>query len=353
MPVKSYKDRNGKTKYYASFYYSDYTGQRIKKKKEGFTTAAAAKQFEHDFLEQHSGSSDILFRNLVENYFADCAQRMKITTVYCKKSIINGYVLPYFSDLPVADITPLKVRSWQNDLMKRGFKPGYLRIVHAQLSATLNYAVKYYGLKQNPARMAGSVGTLKQQKAMLFYTLDQFRQFLPYAKEKYRLPFKILFYTGLRVGELLALTIKDFDTEAGTLDINKTLSGINNAILPPKTPKSKRIVTLPPFLIREISDYITTRFYDPQPGERLFFWLKRPTFRWEQKRAAVQAGLPDIRLHDFRHSHASLLIDLGFSPLLISERLGHENIQTTLQIYSHLYPDKRNSVAEKLEQLKN
>ena len=67
MPVKSYKDRNGKTKYYAAFYYSDYTGQRKKKKKEGFTTAAAAKQFEKDFTEQHSGSSDILFKNLVEN----------------------------------------------------------------------------------------------------------------------------------------------------------------------------------------------------------------------------------------------------------------------------------------------
>ena len=97
MPVKSYKDRNGKTKYYAAFYYSDYTGQRKKKKKEGFTTAAAAKQFEKDFTDQHSGSSDILFRNLVENYLADCRQRQKPTTLLSKTNRRDHYVLPFFS----------------------------------------------------------------------------------------------------------------------------------------------------------------------------------------------------------------------------------------------------------------
>lgn len=351
MPVKSYKDRNGKTKYYASFYYSDYTGLRKKKKKEGFPTAAAAKQFEKDFLEQHSGSSDILFRNLVENYLADCRQRLKPNTVYCKKSMIDNFVLPFFSDIPVSEITPLQVRKWQNTLLPQGKTQTYCRMIHAQLAAVLNYAVRYYGLKQNPARLAGSIGTLKQKKAMLFYTLDQFRQFLPCAKDKYRLAFKILFFTGLRIGELLALTISDFDPEAGTLDINKTLAEHFNIVQPPKTPKSKRIVTLPPFLIQEISDYISCRFYDPQPGERLFFWLKRPAFAWEKRRAAEQAGLPVIRIHDFRHSHASLLIEMGFSPLLISERLGHENVQTTLQIYSHLYPDKAASVADRLDKL--
>ena len=124
MPVKSYKDRNGKTKYYAAFYYSDYTGQRKKKKKEGFTTAAAAKQFEKDFTEQHSGSSDILFKNLVENYLADCAQRLKPSTLYGKKAVIKAHVLPYFSELSVSEIKPLHVRKWQNEILQKGFRPG-------------------------------------------------------------------------------------------------------------------------------------------------------------------------------------------------------------------------------------
>ena len=151
---------------------------------------------------------------------------------------------------------------------------------------------------------------------------------------------------------MLALTIKDFDPETGTLNINKTLSHVTGKIQTPKTSKSNRLVTLPPFLIREIQSYITSRFYDPQPGERLFFWLHYDALGWEKRRAAKLAGLPEIRIHDFRHSHASLLIEMGFPPLVISERLGHESVKTTLEIYSHLYPDKAASVADKLEQIK-
>ena len=266
--------------------------------------------------------------------------------------MIDNFVLPFFSDIPVSDITPLRVRKWQNGLLSKDFKQSYYRMIHAQLAAVLNYAVRYYGLKQNPARLAGSMGTLRQQKAMQFYTLDQFKTFLPYVKEKYRLPFRILFFTGLRVGEMLALTVKDFDAEAGTLDINKTLADHLNIVQTPKTPKSVRLVTLPPFLISEIQSYIDKRLYDPQPGERLFYWLKRQTLLWEQRRAASAAGLPQIRIHDLRHSHASLLINMGFPPLVISERLGHENVKTTLEVYSHLYPDKAASVAGKLDKLK-
>ncbi len=353
MPVKSYKDSNGRTKYYASFYYTDYAGQRKKKKKEGFTTAAAAKQFERDFIDQHNGSSDILFKNLVENYLADCDQRLKATTLLQKRMIMRTYITPVFGSYPLADITPLFVRNWQNDLLKRDFKARYLRAINVQLVAVLNYAVKYYGLQRNPAALAGSIGTPKQQKAIQFYTLDQFKLFLPRVPEKYQLVFKILFFTGIRVGELLALTVSDFDAAAGTLDINKTYSDALKITQPPKTPKSKRVVTLPPFLVRETQNYITTRFYDPQPGERLFFWIAgKEILRYTANNAAAAAGLPRLRIHDFRHSHASLLIEMGFPPLVISERLGHESVQTTLEIYSHLYPDKAATVAEKLESLK-
>lgn len=352
MPVKSYKDRNGKTKYYASFYYTDYTGKRRKKKKEGFPTAAAAKQYERDFIDQHNGSSDILFKNLVENYLADCRQRQKPTTLLSKESRIKKYITPFFSGLPISEITPLHVRKWQNEILQKDFKPGTARTIHANLAAVLNYAVKYYGLKQNPATLAGSIGTLKQLHKIQFYTLAQFKTFLPHVRQQYQLAFKLLFFSGLRIGELLALTIEDFNAAAGTLAVNKTYSTELKIIQTPKTTKSNRVVTLPPFLIRETTDYISSRFFEPQPGERLFFWLCKRTLAIENRNAATLASLPPIRLHDFRHSHASLLIDLGFPPLVISERLGHESIKTTLEIYSHLYPDKAANVADKLEEIK-
>ena len=352
MPVKSYKDRNGKTKYYAAFYYTDYTGKRIKKKKEAFVTAAAAKQFEHDFIEQHNGSSDILFRNLTENYLADCAQRLKPTTMQAKKVLITKHVLPFFACLPISEITPLHIRQWQNKLLAGNHSPGSLRMIHSNLSAILAYGVRFYGLPNNPATLAKSIGTLKRQKEIHFYTMEQFRQFLPCVREQFRLPLKILFFTGLRIGELLALTINDFDPAAGTLNINKTKSTTLKIVQTPKTAKSKRIVTLPEFLIHEISDYITARFYDPQPQEELFFWLVRNTLSTEIHNAAKLADLPQIRLHDLRHSHASLLISMNVPPLAVSERLGHETITTTLEIYSHLYPGTAASIAKNLNEFK-
>ena len=242
MPVKSYT-KNGKKRYYAAFYYCDNTGKRKKKKKEGFLSSAEAKQFEKDFIDQHNGSSTILFKNLVENYFADCSQRLKPTSVYQKKSVINNNVLPFFADYPVSEITPLLIRRWQNEILKQDFAPRYLRMIHAHLSAVLNYAVKYYGLKQNPATQAGSIGTMKNPGTIQFYTFEQFKKFLPCVTEKYQLVFKILFYSGLRFGELTALTIKDFDLTKGTLNVNKTYNSDLRVLLPPKTPKSNRIVT--------------------------------------------------------------------------------------------------------------
>lgn len=352
MPTKSYKDKHGRTRYYSAFYYTDYTGTRRKKKREGFLTCSEAKEFEKNFKDQHNGSSTIVFKNLVENYLADCRQRQKPTTLLSKTNRIDRYILPYFSDLPVSEITTLHIRKWQNEILSKGYKPGTNRMIHAGLSAILNFAVKYYGLRENPASKAGCIGTLKQIRKINFYTLDEFKKFLSCVSDKYQLPFKLLFFSGLRIGEMLALTVKDIDITEETLTVNKSYSTELNIIQTPKTTKSNRIITLPTFLISEIQDYINTRFYIPQPNERLFFWLYKTTLATENRNAAKLAGLPHIRLHDFRHSHASLLIELDFSPLAIAERLGHESVKTTLETYSHLYPNKGETIAEKLDKIK-
>lgn len=174
---------------------------------------------------------------------------------------------------------------------------------------------------------------------------------LPDTATTYRMVFELLFYSGCRSGEVLALTVADFDKAAGTISINKNYARLDGKdyILPPKTPKSKRIVTLPEKVSQHLQAYINS-MYQPQPGERLFPMLYKNTLGKMLKRTAATAGIKKIRVHDLRHSHASLLIEMGFPPLLISERLGHENIETTLQIYSHLYPNKAEEVAVKLNE---
>ena len=155
----------------------------------------------------------------------------------------------------------------------------------------------------------------------------------------------------MRSGELLALTLNDFDFDGQTVNINKNYARLKDEdlILEPKTPKSKRVITIPPFLCDIIKDY-SSKLYDYKPDERLF-QVTKYYLHHEMDRGCKKSEIKRIRIHDLRHSHASLLIELGFSPLLISERLGHENIETTLQTYSHLYPNKHGEVADKLQTL--
>lgn len=117
--------------------------------------------------------------------------------------------------------------------------------------------------------------------------------------------------------------------------------------LDPKTPKSNRKITLPQFVCDLVKDY-ADRLYGYDPSDRLFEVTKH-YLKHEMERGCKKTGLREIRVHDLRHSHASLLIELGFAPLLISERLGHESVTTTLEIYSHLYPTKHGEVADRLE----
>lgn len=349
MPVYKNKERGT---WYASFWYKNWDGARKKKKKEGFKTKREAQDFEREFIKKQGGGSDMSFGSLVEIYMEDCGTRLRPTTVENKKWLIDTKLLPTFRSAPVNEITPAMVRKWQNDLLDdtAEYAPTYIKTINNQLSAILNYAVRYYGLRSNPAAVAGSIGK-RSAEAMQFWTRDEFRRFIVCVEDKpaSRLAFEILFWTGMRSGELLALTLNDVDFEKSKISINKTIATVKGKeiISPPKTPKSKRVIAAPRFLLALIRNYID-RLVDYEPNERLFYFTKH-LLHDEMKRGCAASGVKKIRIHDLRHSHASMLIEMGYSPLLVCERLGHENIQTTLQTYSHLYPNKQEEVASKLE----
>ena len=256
--------------------------------------------------------------------------------------------------MPINTIEPSTVRKWQNELLshENNYSQTYLKTVNNQLSAIFNFAMKYYKQPSNPARVCGSMGK-KNAESMQFWTVEEFNKFILAVEDKpvSKAAFELLFWTGMRSGELLALTLNDFDFEAQTVSINKNYARMKDEdlILEPKTPKSKRVITIPPFLCDIIKDY-ASKLYDYKPDERLF-QVTKYYLHHEMDRGCKKSKVKRIRIHDLRHSHASLLIEMGFSPLLISERLGHENIETTLQTYSHLYPNKHSEVADKLQML--
>ena len=152
----------------------------------------------------------------------------------------------------------------------------------------------------------------------------------------------------MRIGELLALTFEDVDLEKREISITKSYQRLDkeDIITKPKTSKGVRVITIPEFVANELEEYFS-RLYGIMSYERIFRFTKN-FLEHEMIRGVEKSGVQKIRLHDLRHSHASLLVEMGFQPLEIAERLGHEKIETTLNTYSHLYPNKQRALADRL-----
>lgn len=352
--MPAYKDQNKGT-WYVSFYYEDWNGQRKKKLKRGFVTKRDALAWEREFLLQKTADLTMGFEKFVELYIADKEKRIRENTWSTKEHIIQKKILPYFAKKRICDITPRDVIAWQNEMMNyrdskgKGYSQTYLKTLHNQLSALMNHAVRYYGLQSNPAARVGNMGS-ERHKEMLFWTKEEYLKFSEamMSKPQSFYAFEVLYWCGIREGELLALTPADFDLEKGTLSINKSYQRIKgkDVITDPKTPKSIRIVQMPPFLTEEIRDYLRS-LYGIRKNDRMFEITKSYLHR-EMDRGAKEAGVKRIRIHGLRHSHISLLIDMGFSAVAIADRVGHESIDITYK-YAHMFPSKQIEMVEQLE----
>lgn len=321
--------------------------------KEGFLVIATKREAEEwlrNFLITQKADFDMKFADFWKMYCADMETRLREHTMRTKKYIVELKILPYFGNKRVNDITAADIRQWQNELIKMGYSPTYLKTINNQLSAIFNYAVRYYDLKSNPCAKAGSMGKSKAEE-MDFWTGEEFRKFIDSVMNKRLsyMAFMTLYWTGMRLGELLALNPKDIDLEKRTISITKSYQrlGKKDVITPPKTPKSKRVITIPEFLAADIKDYMDS-LYDLQENDRLLP-ITKYYLEHEMQRGIKESGVKRIRVHDLRHSHASMLIELGFSPLEIANRLGHEKVESTLNTYAHLYPNKQTKLAERLD----
>lgn len=329
-------------------YYTDYQGSRRKKHKRGFKTQREAKEWEREFRLKQNKKLDMYLQSLVELYLNDMTNRIRENTMRSKKYIIELKILPYFGKRKVLDIKASDIREWQNEIAKQGYKPTYLKAINNQLTAIFNYAVKYYDLPQNPCVVAGTMGKGRADE-MGYWTKEEFEQFLEHVSDKPigYYAFMMMFWTGIRVGELLALTIGDVDFENMTLTISKSLQRIEsrNVITEPKTERGKRVITLSDFLLQELNEYVG-KLYGMTKSDRLF-QITKAFLEHEIKRGIELSGVKKIRLHDLRHSHASFLISkLNIQPLLVAQRLGHQRIQTTMDTYIHLYPNQTREVAD-------
>lgn len=356
MPV--YKDKKNGT-YYAKFIYYDWKGNKKHVTKRGFNRKSEASAYEVEYKKKMSGSSNMRLVDFVDVYINAISARVKESTLETKKSIIYQHIVPCLGDKRLEDITKVDILTWQNELLKyvnsntnKGYSKSYLKTLHNQLSSLLNYAVKYYNLDNNVAAVVGNMGTDKEVK-INFWTLEDYTHFSEEMMNEpnYFYAFETLYWSGIREGELLALTLSDIDFENETISITKTFHMIKGkeVITTPKTRKSVRVVKIPTFLCEELKDYIEM-IYNPTENQRLFQMSKSMLVR-ALHTGAKKAGLHQIRVHDLRHSHVSLLINMGFSAVEIANRVGHESVHVTYH-YSHMFPNVQGKITNALDNAK-
>lgn len=348
--MKAMKDsKTGKWK--IQYYYKDWQGNVKNSTKRGFRTRKEAEEWVRSFLSQQQADCSMNFGDFVEVYYDDIEPRIKEHTMRTKRYIIDLKVLPYFKNMPLSDIKASTIRKWQNQLLRQGYAETYLKTINNQLSAIMNHAVRFYELHSNPCKKAGSIGKSNAED-MQFWTKEEFDTFIEHVmnKQESYVAFTTLYWTGMRIGELLALTKSDIDTKKKTISISKSYQRFDkrDVITEPKTAKSKRVISIPEFLVADFEDFFE-KLYGLKARDRIFSFTKG-YLTCEMKRGVKESGVKKIRLHDLRHSHSSHLIELGFTPVAIAERLGHEKVETTLNTYVHLYPNKQAEIASKLDE---
>lgn len=347
-----YKDGD---KWRVVFRFTNWKGERKQTQKRGFATKREAQMWEREELLKQGSKLDMTFASFFEIYEEDKKKRIKENTWESKIHVIRTKILPYFGQRKIGEIEAKDIIAWQNELLEHQndkgekYSPTYLKTIHSQLSAIFNHAVRFYHLPFNPAQKAGTMGS-EEHKEMLFWTEGEYLKFADAMRDKpvSYYAFEILYWCGVRMGEMLALTPKDFDFDKCTLTINKSYQRLKgkDVITSPKTPKSNRTIKMPKFLCEEMQEYIGI-LYEIGDEERLF-QITKSYLHHEMDRGAKAAGVKRIRVHDLRHSAISLLIEMGFSALAIAERVGHESIDITYR-YAHLFPTKQTEMADKLD----
>ena len=307
--MAAFKDKKNGS-WYVQFRYTDWRGERQQKLKRGFATKKEAQAWEREFLMQKQADVNMSFESFVALYEKDVKPKLKLNTWLSKEHIIRTKILPYFKKRKLSEITARDVIDWQNEIRQHtkssgeSYSPDYLKNVHTQLSCIFNHAIKYYGLQINPAAKAGNMGS-EQPKEMLFWTKEEYLKFIDAMMDKPMLyyAFEILYWCGIREGELLALTPADFDFEKKTLRINKSYQRLQgkDVITTPKTKKSNRVIQMPDFLCDEIQDYFK-QLYGLESDSRIF-----PLSKYALKRGMAfgckASGAKVIRIHDLRHPY--------------------------------------------------
>ena len=345
MPL--YKDE--KTgKWYCKFYYKDWNGERKQKKKSGFALKRDAAQWERDFLQNHAADPSIPLAAVCEKYLELKRATWKPLTYRSNEATIRNHIVPQLGHIPINEITPLMISEWQKKELETVSRRT-LALLRTALSSIFNFAVNNYGLQSNPCRKAEKIAV--PRKEMNFITVEQYKYLLAVSEGlQFRTILKVLFWTGLRWGELAALTVSDIQPDY--INVNKILIHVpyqGHQVQPStKSDNGMRKVPIHEGLYQDIQAYIGTIY--GISDDDLIFTLRDDGFRDKLRKACEFIGIQPIRIHDLRHSHVALLIHMGLFPNAIAKRIG-DVPDTIINTYAHIYKEDETAICTKFEEL--
>jgi integrase len=354
------KDENGYRVHYS--YISCKDGKRHRTCKRGFKRQKDATLWMQKELpqlirqlEQESPlDENLTMGELIEEYLQKVLLRRRETTYENKSNIINNKILPHFANHKVFQVTPKQIEDWQDWLLssttKNGtpYSPTYIRSIRSQLTAIFNYAVRLHNLPENPMNKAEIIGS-KKAKERSYWKVEEYLKFRTALEDTpmYYYAFEVLFWTGLRMGEMFALTLGDIDFTNKTLRVDESYQRLKkkDLITDPKNESSKRTIVIPDMLVAELKEYVDS-LYGANEQSRLFTFSRTSLHRVLEDGCRI-SGVKKIAIHDIRHSHISMLANSGIPSVIIAPRVGHA-LQGMTGHYSHPYASADIATADML-----
>lgn len=305
----------------------------------------------------------LTFNEAYEKYMMYVELKQKPQSRRVIKSRFQSYILPYIGNKNILEYTAFEYLEWQNTINGLGFKYKYKKALHYQVVALFNFCIKFYDL--NIKNVASQVGNFKNSyeppTKMNYFTYDEFNNFISKVDDTiYHALFNFLFFTGCRIGEALALTFEDLNKNE--VYINKTISKeyVNGAriITTPKTKTSIRTVLIDDYLgseLKQLQKHYSTKFKNFNNNFYIFGGekpLAQTTVERHKNKYCDLANVKRIRIHDFRHSYATLLVNINTPIEMVSAQLGHSDVSITYNIYVHNNDENKKRLIESLNQLR-
>jgi integrase len=367
--IKKYLTKDGETRYMLQAYLGvdPFTGKQRRTTRRGFKTQKEAKRAERELLlsVEENGftdhSSKPTFKEVADLWLESYETTVKPTTYQNTKNYLNAIIEHHFKDIRIESVSVAMMQKIVIDLSKKYV--AYLSQLSI-INRVFKYAVHLDIIQTNPVDRIIRPKQQKSRKEKIALTKEELKQFLTLAKKDARpvlyTAWHTLAYTGLRRGELLGLEWSDIDFENKTISINKTLVTVNGSLYTqsPKTKRSTRTISLDDATIQVLKNWKLEQkkqfFKNGVKSKDIVItnikgsYLDFAYFREELKKFLSTHNLKRFSVHSLRHTHASLLFEAGIEPKTISDRLGHSNIQTTLNMYTHLNDKQRSDVADRL-----